>query len=90
LKRFIKPSKFKYKEIFEDQMSNCNTWGLWNGLKSLSGSGTKNNSACWTGLNVNGLNTFDNFDYSASHDMILEYLVQSDNMDCMMWMMSAV
>lgn len=37
-------------------MPNCNTWGPWNGLKSLAGYGTKNNSICWSGLNVNKVN----------------------------------
>lgn len=35
LKRVIKQGKFKYKERVEEPMSNCNTWGHWNGLKSL-------------------------------------------------------
>lgn len=67
-------------------MSNCNTWGLWNGLKSLAGYETKNNSICWSGLNVNEVNKFfarlDELDFSVSHDMILESLVQSGNVNC--------
>lgn len=86
LKRVIKQSKVKYEERVEEQMSNCNTWGLWNGMTSIAGNGTKNDSACWSGLNVNEVNTFfarfDDFDFSASHDMILESLVQRDNVDC--------
>lgn len=43
--------------IRKEQKSNCNTWGMCNGLKSLAGYETKNNRICWSGLNVNEVNT---------------------------------
>lgn len=55
-------------------MSNCNTQGLWSGMKSLTGYGIINTNFCGTGLNVN--------DFSASHDSILASLVQNSNVDC--------
>ncbi len=59
--------------------------GLWNGLKSLAGYETTNISICWSGLNVNEVKNFlrfDEFDFSVSHEIILESRVQSGHVDC--------
>lgn len=58
LKIIIKQSKFRYKESVEKQMSNCNTRGLWNSLKSLAGYGISKASICRPDLNVNEVNQF--------------------------------
>ena len=56
LKAIIKQDKCKYNERVEGQMSNSNTRGLWNGMKSITGYWTCNPS--FLGINVNEANRF--------------------------------
>lgn len=58
LKAAIRQWKCDYKEEVEGRMSSSSTKELWNGVKSITGYRTGNQSCCGSGITANDANAF--------------------------------